>query len=277
MASTTIRPRTLAAAAAALALAALSPARAGAADVEAGFFAGYHHFAPDARFARFDRDPRSTSLVPAPTFGFRLAVFPLRALGAELEFASTKTTSEDEKGWVTAVFVRGSVVASIAFGRFRPFLLAGAGTSTSLTPRYLREETIVSPLAGLGLKFDAGKKWGLRVDGKVLPEASAERSGFTVGWSAVAGVYGNLPWEPDPPTEFDVDGDGIADEKDECPKEAGDIAAGGCPAEPAAGPSESEKEEAPAPKPPTPAPAPTTPAPAPAPTGPAPPAPKVTP
>ena len=82
-------------------------------------------------------------------------------------------------------------------------------------------DTDFVPHGGLGLKYRLGDNWGVRVDGRILLPPSTASEGITQDYEAMIGLYKTFR-NTGPKVAGDSDGDGVADDKDDCPNKAED-------------------------------------------------------
>jgi OOP family OmpA-OmpF porin len=167
-------------------------------------------------------------------FGLRAAYLPLSFLGAEFEGAVMPTLTADDK---SALLYHIRLHAILQYpARLTPFVLLGGGwMGLSSSDSALGKDADWYPHWGLGLKFFPKDRIGLRLDFRHIIGASkpiASPSGTTYdGRASHFEVLFGLSYvlgrkEKEQPK--DSDGDGIVDEKDKCPNEAGDPP-DGCP------------------------------------------------
>jgi outer membrane protein OmpA-like peptidoglycan-associated protein/opacity protein-like surface antigen len=209
--------------------------------VELGLFAG--GFFPDADEHEFYdyRDAMQEPLESAgPDLGLRAGFYPLRFLGVELEGDLMPFATESGSS-VLLYGVRGQVVVQApgiaANGRFSPFLLGGFGTmGVSSDEEALSDDADKVGHLGIGAKLQLNRMLMARLDGRYyraprrLEEGATDdpRDG-TNHWAVLAGLsltLGRPAVEESLPA--DSDGDGITDDADKCPREAGDPP-DGCP------------------------------------------------
>ncbi len=197
-------------------------------DFEIGAFAGWHWFDDDNEIGRID----GTTNVDAPDdsllFGIRVgyAFNWLFTLEGEIGLIPTDVDSQIS----SPVDMVGIVYRAHALfhftdedSRFRPFALAGVGGMTSQTDdqSVIEFDTDFVPHGGLGLKYRLGDNWGVRVDGRILLPPSTASEGITQDYEAMIGLYKTFR-NTGPKVAGDSDGDGVADDKDDCPNKAED-------------------------------------------------------
>lgn len=170
-------------------------------------------------------------------------------LAAEIEADLTGGQFADSHLSSALVGWRGSLRYSLDAGDWRPFVLAGAGSYATLWKEYGTEHDIdIAGHAGLGATYDLGANWGARADARyVLMDGAAAR--FSHNFSLLFGLWWRpapsepapvakaplpepvvaKPEPPPPPAVVDTDKDGVPDDADQCPKQAGKAADKGCP------------------------------------------------
>ena len=235
--------------------AAQSPKKEGV-QFEIGVGGGVHLFNKAIELGVADDQMRPlTSPQNSPLFGLRLGLLlhPSFAIEAEGVGMPTKArnTAMDPGGYgVFVIGARGSLVynimpGQIAGGKFVPFILAGVGmlnvASTSAdmstdeaTYVAIKKDTDFEFHGGGGAKYFFNDIVHLRLDARAygVPNKSAKKYspdgefmlslGFTFG--------GREPAAPPPPVLIkDSDNDGIPDDQDKCPTEAGPKDNNGCP------------------------------------------------
>lgn len=215
----------------------LSPVDMG---VELGMFLGGFFPSDDHEFYDY-KDAMQERLEGAgPDIGVRAGFYPLRFLGVEIEGDLLPFNTQSGNS-VLLYGVRGSVVAQApgiaADGRFTPFALAGFGTmGVSSDAEALSDDADKVGHLGVGVKFQVNRLLMFRLDGryyrapKVIEAGATEdpRDG-TNHWALLAGLTLTLGRAPAPEAlPADSDGDGITDDADRCPKQAGDPP-DGCP------------------------------------------------
>ncbi|HUS63036.1 MAG TPA: OmpA family protein [Kofleriaceae bacterium] len=217
--------------------------------MQIGGFAGIHVFNDDNELGQDDFDDAG-SLENALAFGVRVARRIVTTVSAEVELALIPTNMRKEDVDVTVFGWRiHGLFHPIALmdQRLEPFLLFGAGGSTasSADPDIFGSETDFVVHAGVGARFQAGKDWGVRLDGRLLLPPSSASETVTHDWEVLLGFYKTFgKTEPAPPAPApvaapepvetappppaaaetappsDSDGDGIADAApDRCPNE----------------------------------------------------------
>jgi outer membrane protein OmpA-like peptidoglycan-associated protein/opacity protein-like surface antigen len=214
--------------------------------VELGLTGGYHHFANNLELGVAD-DPSLPSPKPSAVFGLRvgLVVHPMFVIEGE---ALGMPTSDNQMG--KSLFISGERIhlrfniapGAIAGGALTPFILVGVGGTTVLSTsgdgsyNAIKKDTDANFYGGLGLKYAITNLLHVRLDGRVLAAPNTKKDGFSPDWEITAGVGVTLGGHPPPPPMApvaalvrDTDRDGIPDDQDKCPREAGPKENGGCP------------------------------------------------
>ncbi len=208
----------------------LPEAKGGPDRVEIGVFAGTHIWNDANELGVNDNDPGTTVPDIGVAAGLRLAVNIIPRLAIEAEGMLNPTKSKAGDASLFLIGARGHLVFHILDGRFRPFLLAGAGwlinpsdqQPTGKSP--IKQDTDFAAHAGLGFKIGFSDHWGLRFDGRILFPPSNKDTGSTVDFEAFGGLWGSFGGGgPPPPAPIgDKDGDGIPDNVDKCPNDPED-------------------------------------------------------
>ena len=167
----------------------------------------------------------------APAFGLRIAYFPLRFLGGEVEAGAMPTRVVEQGGpgdRATLYAVRAHVIAQLPFWRVAPFILVGTG-GLGTTGR-LGDDIDPMTHFGGGVKVYLTQRALLRLDIRDNVAARLHVDAGATNYPEVllglSAVLGRKPQRPQPPV--DSDGDGFLDNSDACPYEPG-IAPDGCP------------------------------------------------
>lgn len=222
-------------------------------NMQIGGFAGVHLFNDDNELGQDDY-AGAGSLENALTFGVRVSRLIAGRVSAEGELAITPSNMRIEDVDVVVFGWRLSgLYHPVRVGRFEPFALFGAGGSTgaSSDTDLFQNDTDFVVHAGLGVRVALGEHWGLRLDARLALPPSSEGESVTAEGELLLGLYqgfGPTPPAPPPPpppgpptadpadprdgiervTEkppappplpADGDGDGLADDKDRCPKQ----------------------------------------------------------
>lgn len=195
---------------------------------EAGIFAGA--FFPSKDHEWYDLGLGARAQKPLQTaaveLGGRLGYLPLPYLGAEIEGGVMPTKTETDLS-ATLYHFRGHLIGQYPT-RLAPFVVVGGGLiGVASDSAALGNDVDAIFHWGLGVKYYASDWLQVRLDGRHLvgPEKK-NGSGATNHFEVLAGVAFVFGWKKDEPK--DSDGDGITDDKDQCPSIAGP-APDGCP------------------------------------------------
>jgi OmpA-OmpF porin, OOP family len=166
--------------------------------------------------------------------GLRLALFPERYLGVEVEGAFIPAKVRTSTNDIAPLWAfRGHVVAQLPWWSVTPFVLVGAGAmGVRSNPLVLGSDVDPSVHWGGGVKVYINRWIGLRVEGRhVLAAKQATQRSFTSHAEVLAGFVFTLNRAKPrvaPPPDPDRDGDGFANELDSCPDVPG-VSPDGCP------------------------------------------------
>ncbi len=208
-----------------------APAAAEPTSIELGGFVGFHYFSTSDRLGRhpFEDD---NQLKPTADLGVRLGLAPSRRYGFELELALMPSYTKGNVQ-VLEIGYRAHMIVNILTGRWQPFVLFGGGgiSSSSADSSKFRSETDGEIHIGAGVKWNVRPRWGLRLDGRATfqPANDGHSPYFTEDFEVLLGLYGRVSAYKEIPPPKDSDGDGISDEDDKCPLQAGSHETGGCP------------------------------------------------
>ena len=231
----------------ALGLLSVSPVANAERSAEIGGFIGAHIFNDDSELGVTDAS-NADSLENSFAFGIRAAYALVGQLDLEAELAIiTPTTSRDSNVDVVALGWRAHALYHVLDGKFRPFVLLGAGGMTS-SPEddavFLTDTDFVIH-TGIGAKYDIQDSWGVRLDARLLFPPSSASEFVTVDGEVFLGLYKTFGLDEKAPVAEpqDRDGDGVLDSDDACPDEAASTA-DGCPEKvvPAAGPNDADND-----------------------------------
>ncbi|HVJ13906.1 MAG TPA: OmpA family protein [Polyangiaceae bacterium] len=207
---------------------------------EAGVFLGMM-FPSSEHNLREDLPQQSNVLVPheefasvAPEFGARLAFYPLKYVGGEVE-GGWLPTSTDTDSTASIYAARLHVIGQFPIGRITPFVLFGGG-ALGAGSKPMGNDTDPALHFGLGAKYGITPGIAIRAD---LRDTMAQKFGADDGDlthfpEILVGAAFQLKLRGEKQTERvlavpqDSDVDGITDDRDQCPKDAG-IAPTGCP------------------------------------------------
>jgi len=193
-------------------------------EVELGGFVGGHYFSDFNELGVVDGS-NAKGLDHAITLGLRAAVGIYRNFDLEAEVAVAPTSPGDSDTSVTALGFRGHALYHLDVGveNLRPFVLLGAGSSTSFsqdTNQFLNDTDFVFH-GGIGAKYAIKDGWGARVDARLLLPPSTQDDGLTMDAELLIGFYKEFDF--DDVIILDDDGDGIRNKEDECPQKAEDM------------------------------------------------------
>src|SRR5450432_3414405 len=210
--------------------------------VELGVTGGYHGFAKDLELGVAD-DPTLPSPKSSAVFGIRaaLVLHPMFVIEGEALGMPSKDNQLGKSLFIGAfrLHLRYNLVLG---GPVTPFVLAGVGGTSVLSSggdgsyRAIKSgDTDANFYVGLGARFALSNLVHLRLDGRLLAAPNTTNNGFSPDWEVTAGIGvtlgGHEPAPPAPVVQLvkDTDGDGITDDLDKCPNEAGPKENGGCP------------------------------------------------
>ena len=210
---------------------------------EIGVAGGAHLFANNVELGVAD-DPTLTSPKNSPLFGLRLGLVLHPMFAIEAEGVGMPTKARDTLNSTFIDGVRGSLIYNIApgesaGGKFIPFVLADAGMlniASASNDGYtdIKKDTDFVFHGGVGAKYYFNDMVHLRVDARALGVPNTKPKSYSVDWEFMAGIGftfgGTEPAAPPPPPLIkDSDNDGIPDDRDRCPTQAGPKENGGCP------------------------------------------------
>jgi len=203
--------------------------------IEVGIFGGVAF--PSSRLELFEPDLMlpdqgfKALRTVAPDIGGRVAFFPLRFLGAEIEGAVIPSKTEaDSEGALLWAF-RGHVIAQLPKWSVTPFVLAGPSVLGVVSERSaLGNDVDLGVHFGAGVKAYLNRYVALRFD--VRDTLTAKRGvsdgvGHTV--ELLAGISVTLNRKSKPKAPRDRDKDGILDDDDRCIDVPGIPENQGCP------------------------------------------------
>ncbi|MBX7077551.1 MAG: OmpA family protein [Nannocystaceae bacterium] len=173
-----------------------------------------------------------------PDVGVRAAFFPLRALGAEVEFNAMPTRLRNLTNDFAFVYgFQAHAVIQLPFYSVVPFFLAGGGL-LGVRSHLLVLGKDVDPAFhyGGGVKVNFSPVVGARIDVRnIVSSTEALQNSGAANVQVLAGLSFTLGRKPPPPPpkkpppeDPDRDKDGILNKLDECPDTAG-VAPHGCP------------------------------------------------
>ncbi len=205
--------------------------------VELGVTGGYHWFANDLELGVPD-DRTAPSPKSSPTFGIRvgLVLHPMFVIEGEALGMPTKDNQQSDRLFISALrlHLRYNILTGTPV---TPFVLAGVGGTSILSSKNpaISRDTDTNFYVGAGVRFALNPRFHLRLDGRLLAAPNTKDNGSSADWEVTAGFGVTLGGhEPPPPLPVvqlvkDTDGDGITDDKDNCPNEAGPKENNGCP------------------------------------------------
>lgn len=177
-------------------------------------------------------DYTATTQVPmgtvSPGLGLRAALFPIAALGVEVEGALVRSSLEQDRDSVNVWGFGGHLIAMYPEGKLHPFGLAGVGgMGVRSADATLGTDLDAIGYAGLGLLVDISSNLALRGDGRIVRAPAAMVETGTNHWNFSFGISGVFDVgktrtivEQAPPRENpDPDGDGIIGKSDRCPEQ----------------------------------------------------------
>jgi OOP family OmpA-OmpF porin len=210
---------------------------------EIGAGAGLHVFSSHGELGVAD-DASLTTPKNSALFGLRLGLVLHPMFQIEAEGLAMPSKTRDTSANVFILGGRGSLVyniapGQIARGKLVPFVLAGVGfqnvasaSGTGYTD--IKKDTDFEFHGGAGARYYFNDIVHLRLDARALGVPSTKAKGYTPEWEFMVGVGftlgGTEPAAPPPPPLVkDTDNDGIPDDKDKCPTQAGPKENAGCP------------------------------------------------
>lgn len=206
---------------------------------EAGAFLGLMFPSSDHNL-REDVNPQAGFATPheefasvAPEFGGRVAFYPIKYVGGEIEGGWLPTSTETDDS--ASIFAgRLHLIGQLPLGRITPFLLFGGG-AIGAGSRPMGTDTDPALHFGLGAKYGITPGLAIRADLRdtMAQKVNGDDGDLTHFPELLVGAAFQLTLrgkkEPPPPAApADSDADGFTDDRDQCPKEAG-IAPSGCP------------------------------------------------
>lgn len=196
--------------------------------VEIGLYGGALFMAAD--HGLYDPDfPRQAYDDVSGEIGLRLAYFPASFFGLEMEGAAMPSgTDEGEKAGLWTV--RGHLVVQLPAASLVPFLLVGGGVVGANSPA-MGADREGGPHFGVGLKVPLDDFLSVRLDGRDTLLSQDNGDGQTHNPEVLLGVTFTLDRHPPRKPAVDTDADGVNDDTDACPEQAG-VAPTGCPQPP---------------------------------------------
>jgi outer membrane protein OmpA-like peptidoglycan-associated protein len=220
------------------------------ANVEIGGIAGVHLFNQNSELGVYDR-PDATSQRNSLLAGLRIGAYALDAVGVEAELGVIPTVARETGFSVIDVTYRAHLVALLRAkdptNKALPFVLVGAGAMSVVVSknanykndmaRTITGDTDAAYYFGAGVKYRAGREWGIRADVRVLAVPSSENTlppdpdtkKTTVDFEAMVSIYLDSRRGPEakatrplPPVDDDADKDTIRGAADQCPTDPED-------------------------------------------------------
>ncbi len=192
---------------------------------ELGAFGGI--FVPDSQIELHRPTlPHKSFSTVAPELGMRLGYYPLRFFGMEGELALMPTSTADGDG-ALLYSARAQGILQLGLWSVTPFLAAGGGVlAVSSNEGAVGNNADEMFHFGGGLKVFFHRNVGLRIDVRdVVSPKLDDPGGASHNIEALLGLSVALgPWtkkEEAPPPPADRDADGVPDDVDACPAEAG--------------------------------------------------------
>jgi len=202
--------------------------------LEVGAFGGLHLFAKNLELGIADDDSiQNSPKSPSGVFGLRLALNILPWISFEAEGAGYPTPARQNNYKLFVTNWRGHVLAHLATGRVRPFVLVGAGAMNvtyTIGTEYneIKYDTDAEYHFGAGVKIDLSELVALRFDARGVLLPNVGHNEVSLDWEFLGGLsfmFGGAspPPPPPPPAPIkDSDADGILDNVDKCPNDAED-------------------------------------------------------
>ena len=197
--------------------------------LEIGLYLGI--FLPPSEHELYDVDLRRFAELDPVAFdvGLRFGYLPLPFLGIELEGGIMPTAFTDKDMSALMFHARGHLIGQYPMGRVVPFLVAGYGMlGISSDDGAVGGDIDGAFHAGLGCKFYPTKWLSLRADARVNVSGQRYEGGLKPYLEFLFGASYVIGYKDPVRKPVDTDGDGITDDKDKCPSEAGP-APTGCP------------------------------------------------
>jgi outer membrane protein OmpA-like peptidoglycan-associated protein len=206
---------------------------------EAGAFLGLmlpssdHNLREDINAQAGVATPHEEYAGVAPEFGGRIAFYPIKYVGGELEGGWLPTSTETDDS--ASIFAgRLHLIGQFPLGRITPFALIGGG-ALGAGSKPMGNDTDPALHFGLGVKYGITPAIAIRADLRdtMAQKVNEDDGTLTHFPELLVGVAFQLAFrgkkEAAPvAAPKDTDADGFTDDKDQCPKEPG-IAPSGCP------------------------------------------------
>lgn len=203
-----------------------APVAGRASEYNVGAFFGPHAFNQGNELAQPEGATGGINATVLP--GIRLAVWPLRQIGLEMELAggwSTLNSVYSGAQTVGLANIRAHGVVRATYGPVQVLALGGAGYMRAIASSTVRfaNEGYPYGYGGLGVAYALSERWRLRVDGRMHFTASTQVGKIadheyeaTIAMAYHFGLSSGLFAEQ----TDDADGDGLVDALDNCPFEA---------------------------------------------------------
>ncbi len=140
--------------------------------------------------------------------------------GVPLKVGVVNIDGDENKTTIVSLDFTGQYLFSKPESIFRPYLFAGIGIVSEAF-----EDNNPQVPVGLGFNYRLGESSFLTFQGEYRKSFEEQRDNIQLG----IGWHFKLKPAPRPPEPIDADGDGLPDAQDNCPDEAGTLAANGCP------------------------------------------------
>jgi OOP family OmpA-OmpF porin len=167
----------------------------------------------------------------APELGVRGAYFPLKYVGAELEYVAGFSKTNIDNNGATLWALRGQIIGQYPEWRVTPFAMVGAGRIGVFSSNMGNDGDPLIHM-GIGAKAALTPAMLVRLDlrDNMSQKYQAADGRLTHTFEMLVGVSLVLgrPAPPPPAVAIDTDGDGLVDRIDKCPNEAG-VGTDGCP------------------------------------------------
>lgn len=169
-------------------------------------------------------EPISTFKQPAAEIGLRAGYYPLSFLGGELEGMVAVAETDTDRG-ATVLAARAQAVAQLPYWSLAPFVVAGVGYWGVLNEESGNDSDPAFHYGG-GAKLNVTNNLAVRVDVRDTITNQRGTGSYPHNIEALAGA--NLVFGRTPSAPKDGDRDGVPDDRDRCPLEAGTLS-NGCP------------------------------------------------
>jgi outer membrane protein OmpA-like peptidoglycan-associated protein len=197
--------------------------------LDLGLFLGAFVLAPNHGLFDRGQGPQPRINRGAFDFGFRATYFPLKWVGVGFSTSVMPTRSPELDATARFFTVRGHVVGQGPW-RLTPTIELGGGALGVRSSNSRLRATSGAFHWGPGLKFFINKWIAVRLDGRHIVTTDTIDSRNAHHGEILLGVDATLRFRRivDRPQRYDADLDGVLNEDDECPTEAG-VEPHGCP------------------------------------------------